>query len=101
MLDKLKFWKKGKEESEIDKQIRERLENLDWMDDVETDKARIDNAKELVDIKTQLEGRKEKINPNTVLAGVFSIGSVVTIIIYENRHVFTTAAKNFIPKLRL
>lgn len=101
MLDKLKFWKREKEESEIDEQIRERLEHLDWMDDVETDKSRIDNVKELVDIKTQLEGRKEQINPNTVLAGVFSVGSVVAIMIYENRHVFTTAAKNFIPKLRI
>lgn len=98
MLDKLKFWKRKKEESEIDKQIKERLEKLDWMDDADVDKARIDNVKELVDIKTQIEGKREKINPNTIIGAVVSLGSVFGIMIYENRHVFTSAARNFIHK---
>lgn len=101
MLDKIKFWKRKKEESKIDEQIRERLEHLDWMDEAEDDKARIDNVKELVDIKTQLEGKKEKISPNTVVAAVVSLASVFGIMVYENRHVFTTAAKTFIQKPRL
>lgn len=100
MFDRFKL--KKKEKTELDKQIEKRIEDLDSsFGKTDLDSDRIDNVKELVDIKTQMEGRKEKINPNVVLSGVFSVGSVVAIMIYENRHVFTTAAKNFIPKLRM
>lgn len=100
MFEKIKL--KKKEKSELDKQIEKRIEGLeDSYGKTDLDNDRINNVKELVEIKTQLEGRKEKISPNTVLAGVFSLGSIVSIIVYENRHVFTTAAKNFIPKLRM
>lgn len=97
-----RFKLKKKEKSELDKQIEKRIEGLeDSFGKTDLDSDRIDNVKELVEIKTQLEGRKEKISPNTVVAGVFSIGSVVAIMVYENRHVFASAAKNFIPKLRV
>lgn len=100
MFEKIKLRKK--EKSKLDEQIEKRIEGLeDSLDETEADAAKIKNVEDLVNIKTQLEGRKEKISPNTVLAGVFSLGSVVAIMIYENRHVFTTAAKNFIPKLRM
>lgn len=97
-----RFKRKEQEKSELDKQIDKRIEGLDESyGKTDLDSDRIDNVKELVDIKTQLEGRKEKISPNTVVAGLFSIGSVVAIMVYENRHVFSSAAKNFIPKLRV
>ena len=97
-----RFKLKKQEKSELDKQIEKRIEGLEKsFGKTDLDSERIDNVKELVDIKTQLEGRREKINPNTVLAAVASVGSVVAIMIYENRHVFTTAAKNFIPKLKV
>ena len=97
-----RFKLKKQEKSELDKQIEKRIEDLNGsFGKTDLDSDRIDNVKELVDIKTQLEGRKEKINPNTVLAAAASVGSVVAIMIYENRHVFTSAAKNFIPKLRV
>ena len=97
-----RFKLKKQEKSELDKQIEKRIEGLnDSLGKTELDSDRIDNVKELVEIKTQLEGRKEKISPNTVVAAVASVGSVVAIMIYENRHVFTSAAKNFIPKLRV
>ena len=97
-----RFKLKKQEKSELDEQIEKRIEGLnDSLDKADEDKERIDNVRELVDIKTLLEGRKEKISPNTVIAAVASVGSVVAIMIYENRHVFTSAAKNFIPKLRV
>ena len=99
MFEKFKI--KRNEKSELDRQIETRIEYLNFEDDADVDKANIENVERLVDIKTQLEGKKERISPNTIAAGVFSISSVVAIMIYENRHVFTTAAKNFIPKLRM
>lgn len=94
-------FKRKKEKSELDKAIDERIENLDAGSDPDKDKKSIENVKELVDIKTELEGRKERISPNTVLAGIFSLVSIGGIVVYENRHVFTTAAKSFIPKMRM
>lgn len=94
-------FKRKKEKSELDKAIEERIDNLDANSNPEDDEKQIENVKELVRIKTELEGHKERISPNTILTGVFSLVSVGAIMVYENRHVFTSAAKSFIPKLRM
>lgn len=100
MLEQIKFWEKN--EDELDKQIEKRIKGLeDSYGKTDLDGDRISNIKDLVDIRESLKGRKTRIDPNTVISAAVSVGSIILIIIYENRHVFATAAKNFIPKVRM
>ena len=104
MFDKIKQkFKRDKDPYGLDEPIRDSISiiNAGVCGDPEDDKERIQNVKDLVAIKTELEGPKRKIDPNTVLAGVFSIGGIAFVTIYENRHVLQNFVKSHIPKMRL
>lgn len=104
IVDKVKgIFKKNKDPYGLDEPIRDSISiiNAGICGDPEDDAVRIQNVKDLVQIKTDLEGPKRTLDPNTIWAGVFSLLGVGTVVVYENRHVFSTAAKQFIAKVRL
>lgn len=95
-----KFFKK-EERTELSKAIDVRIENLSVTSGVpEEDKIAIDNLKELIDAKVELEGPKHKVNPNTVISAVGSLLGVALIIGHERLHVITTKAMGFLPKIK-
>ena len=104
IVEKVKgIFKKNKDPYGLDEPIRDSISiiNAGICDDPEDDALRIQNAKDLVQIKIDLEGPKRTLDPNTIWGGVFSLLGIGTIVVYENRHVFSSAAKQFINKIRL
>ncbi len=95
-----KFWKKPKEEKPLDKAIELRIDQLQLVDDA-TDEARTKDLERLVQVKEKLEGPKFRIDPNTIITAVASVGGIVLMLNYEKLDVITSKVTSFIPKLRL
>lgn len=93
-------FKKNTEKSELEKAIDERIAHLnETIEDSEKDQTAIDNLKQLVDAKTELEGEKHSINPNVIISAVGSLAGIVLIIKHENLNVITSKALSFVPKI--
>lgn len=91
---------KKKEKSELENQIDERIKKLDSSNNPEQDKQRIDNLKELIDAKTEYEGPRHTINPNTIISAVASIGGIVLVLQHEKFDVVTSKAWSLIQKVK-
>lgn len=89
---------KKKEKTELEKQIDERIKNLDSNNDPDKDKVVIDNLKELIDAKTEYEG--SKINPNTIISAIASIGGIILVLQHEKFDVITSKAWSLIQKVK-
>lgn len=91
---------KKKEKSDLEKAIDERIKNLKDLKDAEKDKTLIDNLKELIDAKTEYEGPRHTINPNTVISGVASIAGILLVLHHEKFDVVTSKAWSLITKVK-
>lgn len=91
---------KKKEKSELEKQIDERIANLDSSKDSDEDKKAIDNLKELIDAKVEYEDPKHCINPNTIISAIASIGGIVLVLQHEKFDVVTSKAWSLIQKVK-
>lgn len=90
-------FKKNKEKSELEKQIDERIDNLgDTADDVDKDEKAVENLKKLIDARSEYMGAK--INPNTIISAVASIGGIVLVLKHEKFEVITSKAWTLIQK---
>lgn len=59
------------------------------------------NRKEFEKIKKlQKTESKQRPDSNTIFLGCVHLLGIVVIVAYEQKHVFASAAKNFIPKLK-
>lgn len=98
---KLKFWEKS-EESKIDNVINDQLDQLECSARCsEEEEKAIENLERLASVKVQVEGQKQKINPNTILSAVVTVGTALLMLNYEKLNVITSKALNFLPKPRL
>ena len=89
---------KTKEKSELEKQIDERIANLGkTKEDAEKDEQAVENLKKLIDAKSEYEG--SKINPNTVISAMASIGGIVLVLKHEKFDVITSKAWTLIQKV--
>lgn len=96
----LKFSKK-KEKTELEEAIDVRIANLSVSQgEAEEDKKSIDNLKELVSVKTELEGRKHSIDPNTILSVAGSLAGVLLVINHERLNVITSKAMGLILRIK-
>lgn len=93
-------FKKKKEKTELEKQIDERIKNLDdTVDDVDKDEKAVENLKKLIDAKAEYEGIK--INPNVVISAIVSIGGIAMVLKHEKLDVITSKAWTLIQKVRM
>lgn len=98
----MKFFKKQKEKTELDKNIEDRTSKLEeTADDKDADAVAIKNLKDLVDIKEKLEGPKYRWNPNSILGAVASIGGIAMILVFEKSDVLSSKALSFVNKIKL
>lgn len=87
-----------KDKSQFDKPIRERIERLEGsIGDTEEDAKEIQNIKDLIECKTELEGKKFEFNWNILLSGGIGLLSLLMVIIHERDGVFSSKAISFIP----
>ena len=92
------FKKKEKKESKFKNAIDKRLDKLDnTIDNVDEDSKEIQNIKELVECKTQMEGKKFELNWNTVISGGFGILGLLMIIVHERDGVFSSKSFSILP----
>ena len=93
------MFKKNKEKSALDKAIDERIEKLKVDDETSKDKEKIENIKELVEVKEQLEGPKRSIDPNTILTVAGSLAGALLILGYERANAITTKAFGLVQRM--
>lgn len=100
--DKMSIVKKlGKNESELQKQIDKRIEQLDMtIGDTDEDAKEIKNIKDLVECKTELEGHKFELNWNTIISGLFGIFGIALLISHERDGVLSSRVSSIIPVSR-
>ena len=48
----------------------------------------------------ELRNKKRRVSPDTVWQVAGSLGAVLVIVMYEQRHVFVSRAQMFIPKIK-
>ena len=91
-------FKKNKEKTELEKQIDQRIDNL-WntADDADKDEKAVENLKKLIDARSEYMGTK--INPNTIISAVASIGGIVLVLKHEKFEVITSKAWTLIQKV--
>lgn len=89
---------KKKDKSQFDKPIRERIERLsDSIGNPEEDAKEIQNIKDLVQCKTDLEGKKFEWNWNTLISGGIGLLGLAMVIWHERDGVFSSKAISFVP----
>lgn len=93
------MFKKNKEKSALDVAIEERIEELDISDNSDQDEAKIENLKDLVEVKEKLEGPKRSIDPNTILTIAGSLAGALLILGYEKANAVTTKAFGLVQKM--
>lgn len=93
------FGKKNKEKTALDKAIEDRIDELDVNDNADQDEAKIENLKELVEVKEKLEGPKRSIDPNTILTIGGSLLGSLLIIGHERLNVVTTKAFGIVQRM--
>ena len=94
------MFKKQKEKNALDKAIDMRIEQLQLVDP-DDDGEKIRDLENLVQVKEKLEGPKFRINPNTIISALASVGSILLMLNYEKLDVITSKVTGFIPKLKL
>lgn len=99
MLEKAKkfFRRKPKEKSKLDEVIDDRIALLDYslVDyDADEDAQQIRSLKELVEVKSELEPKKQKVDKLKVagVAAPFLLGIIT--LVWEERHVITSKVWN-------
>lgn len=89
---------KKKDKSQFDQPIRDRIDRLNnSIGDADEDAKEIQNIKDLVECKTELEGKKFELNWNTVISGGFGILGLLMVILHERDGVFSSKAISFVP----
>lgn len=87
------------EKTGLEKARDDALLVLDTLDPTDTDYAKtITHVQTLSNLITQES--TEKLNPNTVIMALANIGGILTIVMYEQKHIFASKAASFIGKLR-
>lgn len=93
------MFKRNKEKSALDEAIEARIEDLDVNDNLDQDEAKIENLKELVEVKEKLEGPKRSIDPNSILTIVGSMAGTLLILNYEKANALTTKAFGLVQRM--
>lgn len=98
MFDKFK----KKEKTELDKAIEVRIANLSISSaDADEDAKAVENLKTLTDVKAELEKPKNPINPNTFIAGGFTVLTALLMLYYEQKDVITSKVMSILPKPKM
>ena len=89
----------------LQESIDDRITLLSYsLDDPDEDKDAIENLKKLVEVKAELEPKRPKINPNTVLQLAATVGLGIVTLKHEELHVITSkfwnTVTNMLPKFK-
>ncbi|WP_300899424.1 hypothetical protein [Turicimonas muris] len=91
-----------KEKTELDKAIEVRISNLSITSgSPEDDEKSVENLKKLTEVKAELEKPKNPINPNTFIAGGFTLVTALVMLYYEKSDVITSKVMSILPKPKL
>lgn len=94
----MSIFKKSKKKELMDKQIYDRVEQLDMtIGDVEEDAKEIENIKNLVECKEKLEKPKFELNWNTLISGGFGILGLMMLISHERDGVIASKVGQIVP----
>lgn len=88
-----------KEKNALDEAIELRIDQLGLVD--EDDSEKVNDLRKLVEVKEKLEGPRFKIDPNTIITALTSIGGIVLMLHYEKLDVITSKVLGFIQKPKL
>lgn len=93
-----KFWQADR--SILDEPVEKVLDELNTYSPNEPEwEHNLTNMERLYALKKTEKPRWiRRISPDTVISGVFTLASIAAIVAYEQKHVFTTQSKNFIPR---
>lgn len=95
------FKKLGRNKSVLEQQIDKRVEQLDLtIGDTDEDAKEIQNIKDLVECKAELEGHKFELNWNTIISGLFGIFGIALLISHERDGVLSSRVTQVIPVSR-
>lgn len=97
------FNKIGKrEKTALDREIDEAIANLSVISK-ESDgyEKAVDNLKKLTDIKAELEKPKNPVNPNTIIAGTFTLVTALIMLNYEKTDVITSKVMSLLSKPKI
>lgn len=84
--------------NELKEAIDDRIADLGYSGDVDADREKIDNIKELVEIKEKLEGPKKSIDKNVVINCIVTVGVTLMIIFHEQTGVITSKAFGLVQR---
>ena len=95
-----KFFKK--EETALEREINVRIENLCITNgNPEEDAKAVENLRKLTEIQVEREKPRNPINPNTIIAGLFTVGTAVLMLYYEKSDVITSKVMSILPKPKM
>lgn len=103
MFEKLKG--KHKEKTMLQQSIDDRIELLSYsLEEPDKDEKAIENLERLTKVKAELEPKRPKINPNTVISLAATVGLGIITIKHEQFNVITSkfwnSVTNMLPKFK-
>lgn len=96
----MKIWSRKDQPTPLDDLIEDAYAALKGMDEsTEAYETALKNLKELMEINAT-EKKRTSVSPEAVLSAATSLGGIVLILLFEQKHVITTKSLSMLPRIR-